>query len=74
MFLSDEAVSSFMKRMEERFICRPSHKAVLFRGMEEEEEEEDGGMGGLMFLSEEAAPQTDSSVSIASGLKTRILI
>lgn len=72
MFLSDEAVSSFMKRMEERFICCPSYKAVLFRGMEEEEE--DGGMGGLMFLSEKAAPQTDSSVSIASGLKTRILI
>lgn len=55
-----------MKRMETCFIFPVSHKAVSFRGLEEEE---DGGMRGLMFLSQEAALQTDSSVSTAFRLK-----
>lgn len=65
MFLSDEAVSAVMKRMERCFFfSSPSHKAVSFRGLEE-----DGGMAGLMFLSEEAALQIDGSVSTAFRLK-----
>lgn len=57
-----------MKNVESCFLGffpPPSYKAVSFRGLEEE----DGGMGGLMFLSEEAALQTDSSVSTAFRLK-----
>jgi len=61
LFLTDEAVSLVMKRMKECFICPPSHKVISFRGLEED--------GGLMFLSEEAALQTDSSISIAFRLK-----
>ncbi len=67
MLLSHEAVWVVMKNMKGCFFFPPSHKAVSFRGLEEE----DGGMGGLMFLSEEAALQTDSSVSTAFRLKHR---
>lgn len=69
MFVSHGAVSSVMSSVEECFSHSSSYKAPLFRGLEEEE---DGGMGGLMFLSEEAAPQTDSSVFVAFRRKTRI--
>lgn len=60
-------VSVTEKNMKRCFFVPPSHEAVSSGGWEEE----DGGMGrgGLMFLSEEAALQTDSSVSAAFRLE-----
>lgn len=62
MSLSDEAVLSLMKGTEE---CFCHIKLFLLEVLEEE----DGGIRGLMFLSEEAALQTDSSLSTAFRLK-----
>lgn len=64
MFLSDEdCLSASEEYGGMGFLLLYLSQIKLF--LSEGSEEEDGGMGGLMFLSEEAALQTDSSVSTA---------